>query len=275
METSIKLCQRIWSGYTKFIRSQCNKDRVIDSAFFGTFFKRDVTKDDDGDLDMKKAATGYCYVADLKRSSSFSEFKLVSGPENFNSLPKAMVEGREHVQVNLSAIAHVCNCALDQVATFLQKVRELAFSVSLSKKRLVVLNLSVGQLWIYPNHSIEFRTTGQNQNETASMAPSSVGEIRSQYLDPERTAGNKFGSRENSIFGANTQKSKIQSLLKNENEPQNNYSYLSDFLKSHIVRSKTKVPLAGGGSHSIDAGADRKSTAGLSDTYSSISKKNK
>lgn len=106
------------------------------------------------------------------------------------------------------------------------------------------------------------------------MAPSSVGEIRSQYLDPERTATHKFGSRENSIFGANTQKSKIQSLLKNENEPQNNYSYLSDFLKSHIVRSKTKVPI-GGQSHSIDAGADRKSNAGISDTYSNISKKNK
>lgn len=159
IETSIKLCQRIWSGYTKFIRSQCNKDRVIDSQFFGTFFKRDITRDDEADGDMKKAS-GYCYVADLKRSSSFSEFKLVSGPENFNSLPKGMVEGREHVQVNLSAIAHVCNCALDQVATFLQKVRELAFSVSLTKKRLVVLNLSVGQLWIYPNHSVEFRTSG-------------------------------------------------------------------------------------------------------------------
>jgi hypothetical protein len=97
VEASIKLCQRIWSGYTKFIRSQCNKDRVIDSTFFGTFFKRDVTKDDDADLDMKKAATGYCYVADLKRSSSFSEFKLVSGPDNYNSLPKAIVDGREHV----------------------------------------------------------------------------------------------------------------------------------------------------------------------------------
>ena len=154
-------------------------------------------------------------------------------------------------------------------------MRELAFSVSLSKKRLVVLNLSVGQLWIYPNHSLEFRTSGQTGGDSASMAPSSVGEIRSQYLDPERNATNKFGSRENSIFGANTQKSKIQSLLKNENEPQNNYSYLSDFLKSHIVRSKTKVPMGTGQSHSIDAGADRKSNAGLSDTYSNISKKTK
>ena len=40
-ESSFKLCTRIWSGYTKFIRSQCNKDRLIDSIYFGTFFKKD------------------------------------------------------------------------------------------------------------------------------------------------------------------------------------------------------------------------------------------
>ena len=52
-ENSIRLCQRIWSGYTKFIRSQCNKDRVIDSMFFGSFFKREDKLDDVGE-DMKK-----------------------------------------------------------------------------------------------------------------------------------------------------------------------------------------------------------------------------
>ena len=41
-EQSLKLCMRIWSGYSKFIRSQCNKDRVIDSLYFGSFLKKDV-----------------------------------------------------------------------------------------------------------------------------------------------------------------------------------------------------------------------------------------
>ena len=36
----LKVCMRIWSGFTKFIRSQCNKERIIDSLFFGTFYKK-------------------------------------------------------------------------------------------------------------------------------------------------------------------------------------------------------------------------------------------
>ena len=103
---------------------------------------------------------------------------------------------------------------------------------------MVTLNFTIGQLWIYPNQTFEFRSNGPTQQDGSSIAPSSIGEIRSQYLDGEKTY--RLGSRENSIFGGHvsTQKSKIQSLLKNENEPQNNYSYLSDFLRSHIVRTK-------------------------------------
>jgi hypothetical protein len=41
LEQNIKLCNRIWSGYTKFIRSQCNKDRIVDSLYFGHFVKLD------------------------------------------------------------------------------------------------------------------------------------------------------------------------------------------------------------------------------------------
>lgn len=37
----LKLGMRIWSGFTKFIRSQCSKDRLIDSIYFGSFYKQD------------------------------------------------------------------------------------------------------------------------------------------------------------------------------------------------------------------------------------------
>lgn len=46
-DNPLKLCMRIWSGYTKFLRSQCNKDRVIDSIYFGQFFRKDAV--DQGD----------------------------------------------------------------------------------------------------------------------------------------------------------------------------------------------------------------------------------
>jgi len=48
---------RIWSGYTKFIRSQCNKDRVVDSIYFGTFFRKEAgenAKTENADEDADK-----------------------------------------------------------------------------------------------------------------------------------------------------------------------------------------------------------------------------
>ena len=30
---------RIWSTYCKFIKSQCNKGKIIDSMFFGLFYQ--------------------------------------------------------------------------------------------------------------------------------------------------------------------------------------------------------------------------------------------
>ena len=41
VETSLKLCQRMWSAYTKYIRTQCNKDRLVDTLLYGFFFKKD------------------------------------------------------------------------------------------------------------------------------------------------------------------------------------------------------------------------------------------
>ncbi len=41
-ENIIKLYQRIWSGYTKFMRSQCNKDRLVDSLYFGSFYRKEL-----------------------------------------------------------------------------------------------------------------------------------------------------------------------------------------------------------------------------------------
>ena len=36
----VRMCYRVWSGYTKFIRQQCKKGRVVDSLLFGVFSKK-------------------------------------------------------------------------------------------------------------------------------------------------------------------------------------------------------------------------------------------
>ena len=111
-EQSIKLCMRIWSGYTKFIRSQCNKDRLIDSIYFGSFFKKESGDGGDTtDTDRKIPIGGntYAVINDSKKFNTFSEFKALVNSENFERLPSGYAQ-RDLVQVNLKAIAQVCNC---------------------------------------------------------------------------------------------------------------------------------------------------------------------
>ena len=94
----------------------------------------------------------------------------------------------------------------------------------------------------------------------AAPLPSSVSDIRSQYLEDK----GRGGSKEHSVFNsALSQKSKIASLLKKEEGEGSNYAHLSDFLKSHIYRSKDKMI------------SKQLSSRDSEDTYSQISKKNK
>ena len=67
-ETSLKLCQRIWTAYTKYIRAQAAKDRLVDSLFYGYFWKND------GDV---AAGNQYCFATDGRRHNAFADFKVV------------------------------------------------------------------------------------------------------------------------------------------------------------------------------------------------------
>jgi hypothetical protein len=261
--TQVKLCMRIWSGYTKFIRSQCNKDRIIDSIYFGSFFKKDTAPSMLGGFEGEKVlgpGNTYALVNDCKKYNTFAEFKTVNNSENYQRVP-ASCAAKEEVSVNMKAIAQVCNCTADQISSFLSRLRELAFNTAFTKKKQISLNFSIGQLWIQPSQTIEFKSIGyfDSASQMAAPVPSSIGDVRSQYLDDKSRA-----SRENSIFNTqNSQKNKIASLLRRDEGETNNYSHLSDFLKSHIYRSKDKMINKHLSSREND------------DAYSHISKKNK
>lgn len=162
-QTQIKLCMRIWSGYTKFIRSQCNKERVIDSIYFGSFFQKDTAPSVVGGVEAADKPQNfggtYALVTDCKKFSTFAEFKSVKNSENYQAVPAASAH-KEQVSVNLKAIAQVCNCSIDQISSFLARLRELAFHTAFAKKKQVSLNFSIGHLWIMPSQTIEFKSIG-------------------------------------------------------------------------------------------------------------------
>jgi hypothetical protein len=101
----------MWSAYTKYIRTQVNKDRLVDTLLFGHVFKK--SEDD------LAATSQYCYAIDGKRSNAFGDFKLMIGTENFSGIPRSHTDGKESVQANMNGIARVCNCSVDQVLQFL------------------------------------------------------------------------------------------------------------------------------------------------------------
>ena len=89
------MCMRIWSGFSKFIRSQCNKDRIIDSLFFGTFYKKDQNTD---------TKNPYVFVTESSRNP-FNDIKLNLNDENLHEVPSTIKSERDSVSANLSAIA--------------------------------------------------------------------------------------------------------------------------------------------------------------------------
>lgn len=96
------------------------------------------------------------------------------------------------------------------------------------RKKPVSLNMGVGTLTLYANQTIEFKSAGPHtaHNDSVSIAPSSISEVRSQYIeDRARNHSNSLN------VNGQTKDNKIASLLKNENSPQQDYTHLSNFLK--------------------------------------------
>ena len=128
------------------MRSQCNKDRVCNSAYFGSFARKPV--------DNTEQRYQYVMINDTQANESF---KIIAGSETLNSSPSFCVK-RETVAINHKAIGQVCLCSGEQVHSLMNKLRDLAVSLSKSKKKTVNLNLLVGTLSFYPNGSVEFKS---------------------------------------------------------------------------------------------------------------------
>lgn len=94
--SQVKLATKIWQATCKFIRSQCNKGRVCDSLFFGTFAKADSVASSEGtELDY------YVYTHSAK-----ALFKLMENRENLADFGK--VEDDKFIQLNMASVAQVC-----------------------------------------------------------------------------------------------------------------------------------------------------------------------
>ena len=72
----MRQCAKIWTALGKLIRSQCNKGRVIDSLYFGSFAKESIAKGAQDD-----AGGHYVYCPGPK-----SIFDLIENSDNIKEI---------------------------------------------------------------------------------------------------------------------------------------------------------------------------------------------
>jgi hypothetical protein len=95
------MVQKIWSGFTKYIRQQCKKDRITDSIWFGVFAKKKE------DSDEAKSEESTKYKLFLDSSTCFPNMKSVG--TKLDELPA----NPDILQININSIAQICGCTLD------------------------------------------------------------------------------------------------------------------------------------------------------------------
>lgn len=176
---SLKTCLRIWSGFTKFIRSQCNKGRIIDSQHLGTFYRDGAN--DAGVLSSDPAASQrYVFALGGKSNGLLGEFKMKDNAENVSEVPEELLIHRDSVSCNVMSIAQVCNCLPEHVTQFLGKFKEQLLLQCLAKRKNVVVNLLVGQLFFSGAGTVEFKSISARemeawrQSQVGSVAETSV-----------------------------------------------------------------------------------------------------
>ena len=123
--------------------------------------------------------------------------------DNFEDIPD-VASSKEVAQMNLKAIANVCDCTQEQVVSILCKLKEMVLNVC--KRKTVQLNMQIGSLYFYSNKTFEFR---QFRKENEAFPTTRFNTNGTLVEAKDKKADNSFMPCANS-------KSKISSLIKSD-----------------------------------------------------------
>lgn len=80
----MKLAIKVWTAMSKFIRSQCNKGKIVDTFNFGTFAKASSLKSD-----VAEGENYYVYC-----TGPNSPFQLVENAQNIPDIAPSVLEDK-------------------------------------------------------------------------------------------------------------------------------------------------------------------------------------
>ena len=130
----VKLGMKIWYAIGKFVKSQCNKDKVVDTLFFGTFCRAGV-------LTRSDKSSNYVYCPGPK-----AIFKLNENRENVADISESVLN-EKLTTLSVASVAQVCNTTSEIVSGILSGIRdEIVEMIKFKKVNLISLNFPIGVL---------------------------------------------------------------------------------------------------------------------------------
>ncbi len=150
----------MWTASSKFIRSQCNKARIVDTLLFGTFARADA-------IDQAASADYFVYCPGPK-----ALFKLGENKQNLSDIPQATLDAKL-IQLNVSSVAQVCGASTEAVQSIMSAIRDEVVESVFQRKANVSLNFGVGSLSLLRNGTSQFKSaaaSGEAATETRDEA---------------------------------------------------------------------------------------------------------
>ena len=154
----MRQCAKIWTALGKLIRSQCNKGRIVDSLYFGSFGTESAARG------MPSDPNGHYIYCPGPRSI----FDLVENSDNMSQidpnvsvskyLTSLQVIDEKLVPVSFQAIAEVCNCGADLVQSVLAMIRDEIVNIATARKACIALRLPIGEILINQRQQIQFKS---------------------------------------------------------------------------------------------------------------------
>ena len=132
--SQLKQNMKIWHAVCKYIHIQTEKDKIVDSMYFGSFFKASL---------LNKQQNGYAYCCGPK-----TLFKLVENQENVIEVPQQMLNERLTV-LSVSTVASSAETSSEIVQKFLSNFRDEIVDSVVLRKLDVHLDFGIGTLSLF------------------------------------------------------------------------------------------------------------------------------
>ena len=143
----IKTYLKVWSGFTKFIRSQTAQGKVVDTGILGLFYMDAVTKNMIVNSEISVDFNNFYYQPTIRM---LDETEIILHENEFNISPYNELT-QQVIKMNISGIASVWHCRSETVNHVLHEFAKKLYSTIKNTEifnQLIVINLRIGYLKI-------------------------------------------------------------------------------------------------------------------------------